>query len=405
MKLAIVATHPIQYQVPWFQELAKAESIQLKVYYALIPTAGQQGTGFGVSFTWDLPLLEGYEWELLTNDRAAPSLGTFSGLSTRGIYSVLKRDRPDAVIITGWNSLPLIQALWACVRLRIPRIVRGESSAIRTRTIAARIAHRALLSRFNAYLAIGKANRDFYLGNGVSPDRIFTTRYFVDNRRFESQRSALEPERIAIRAGWNIPSGYTCFLFAGKLIPKKRILDLVKALEIARRETPSIHLLVAGSGEQIEEAQALTGRLRLPVTFAGFLNQTEISRAYVAADCLVLPSDYDETWGLVVNEAMASGLPAIVSDRVGCGPDLIEAGATGWVFPFGDTNALAASLAGAASDSGRLRRMGEQAKALISRYSVQQAVQGTIEAVESVTRRTSAAQLSNPKLEIRNSKF
>jgi glycosyltransferase involved in cell wall biosynthesis len=395
-RLAIVATHPIQYQVPWFQSLARVDSIQLKVYYALIPNPEQQGVGFGTAFSWDLPLLEGYEWELLTNRCRAPRLGSFFGLSTPGVLSVLRRDRPDVVIITGWSSLPLVQALWACIRLRIPRIVRGESNSLKARPLPARLGHRLLLSLFDGCLAIGSANRDFYILNGVKPRRLFTSRYFVDNKRFQAGAEQIRGERDRIRLEWNIPAGHTCFLFAGKLVPKKRILDLLKALNIAKRELPSIHLLVAGSGELLEEARAFSASLGLPVTFAGFLNQTEISKAYVAADCLVLPSDYGETWGLVVNEAMASGLPAIVSDRVGCGPDLVENGATGFVYAFGDQNALASRLTEAASSPRRLRRMGGQARMRIKHYSVDNAVEDTLRAIE--TTLSSPRQAASPAL-------
>jgi glycosyltransferase involved in cell wall biosynthesis len=132
-------------------------------------------------------------------------------------------------------------------------------------------------------------------------------------------------------------------------------------------------------------AKDLVAQKKLPVTFAGFLNQTEIVKAYLAADCLVLPSDYGETWGLVVNEAMACGLPAIVSDRVGCGPDLIIDGVTGYIFPFGDITALAGKLLECASpDKTKLIQMGVQAKALIANYSTENTVKGALEAVKYV---------------------
>src|SRR5207248_1690512 len=117
------------------------------------------------------------------------------------------------------------------------------------------------------------------------------------------------------------------------------------------------HVLVVGDGELMTEARALAARERLPLTFAGFLNQTEIVGAYVAADCLVLPSDTGETWGLVVNEAMACGIPAIVSDQVGCGPDLVSDSVTGAMFPMGDIDALARCLIDFSADPQRLRRM------------------------------------------------
>src|SRR4029077_19922149 len=125
-------------------------------------------------------------------------------------------------------------------------------------------------------------------------------------------------------------------------------------------------------------AKPLAAEAGLPVSFAGFLNQTELTRAYAAGDCLVLPSDYGETWGLVVNEAMVCGLPAIVSDRVGCGPDLVEPGVTGAIFPFGDVQLLAQRLCDLAADRARAHAMGQRAEERIRDYSVDHAVAGTL---------------------------
>ena len=161
-------------------------------------------------------------------------------------------------------------------------------------------------------------------------------------------------------------------------------MDLLFAFDRAGKQNPSIHLLVAGAGELMPEAREFVERHQLRVSFTGFLNQTEITRAYAAADCLVLPSDFGETWGLVVNEAMACGLPAIVSDRVGCGPDLIDDGKTGALFPFGDIGALAGKLIDMASNPERLARMGRDAQGKVSHYSVEQAVAGTVAAIDFV---------------------
>jgi glycosyltransferase involved in cell wall biosynthesis len=386
MKLALFSTHPIQYQVPWFRRLAAQNGIDLKVYFAHLPDQGQQGIGFGVPFSWDLPLLQGYDSELLPNNRRSPRLDGFFSSSTSVVYGVLKKTRPDVAIITGWNSLPLLQALQACVTVGIPRVVRGESNSLRSRPWWTRSFHRLLLRRYDAFLAIGQANRDFYIKYGVAPERIFGCPYFVDNDRFQQQLEKIRAERDAIRTAWRVQAGHVCFLFAGKFQRKKRILDLLNAIDLARKTNPRIHLLAVGAGELMVEAVALAKSRDLPVTFAGFLNQTEITRAYAAADCLVLPSDYGETWGLVVNEAMACGLPAIVSDRVGCGPDLVEGGVTGAIFPFGDIGALADKILEMAHDSGRVARLGGQARDRMKHYTVDEAVAGTLRALEFAAR-------------------
>ena len=146
--------------------------------------------------------------------------------------------------------------------------------------------------------------------------------------------------------------------------------------------------LTIGTGELMRQAKALAKRDRLPVTFGGFLNQTEMPQAYAASDCLVLPSDAGETWGLVVNEAMACGMPAIVSDQVGCGPDLVLEGRTGAVFPLGDMDALAQKIADFASDPDRLKVMGKEAqRSVMTYYSVDRAVEGTLAATQAAVQR------------------
>ncbi|HEY3131053.1 MAG TPA: glycosyltransferase family 4 protein [Acidobacteriota bacterium] len=384
MKVSIFATHPIQYHVPWFRGLASRKEIRLKVHYALLPNSEQQGVGFGVPFDWDIPMLQGYQWEVLSNGAAAPSLKGFFKSRVHGAARVLANEKPDVAILTGWNAFPLLQVLWAAVAMKIPVVVRGESNVMRPRPTWVHLAHRSLLSFYNGFLAIGKSNRAFYLLNGVAPERIFHCPYFVENDRFVRQLKRLNGDRDVLRSHWGIREDSTCFLFAGKLERKKRLMDLIEAVNRARASNPKIFLLVVGTGELMHEAQRKVQECRLPAAFAGFLNQTEITQAYCAADCLVLPSDYGETWGLVVNEAMACGLPALVSDRVGCGPDLVEENVTGAVFPCGDIAALAEMLVKLASDRAILPQMGQQARLKVNSYSVENAVEGTLNAIRSV---------------------
>ena len=168
-------------------------------------------------------------------------------------------------------------------------------------------------------------------------------------------------------------------------MPKKRVADLLAARALARRERPEARALIVGDGVEAERLRGLAAQLGVPATFAGFLNQTEISRAYVAADCLVLPSDVRETWGLVVNEAMVHGRPAIVSDRVGCGPDLVSDGETGSGFPCADQEALARAIGDVAASAELRRAMGERARARVAQYSVDRAIRGTREGIAFAT--------------------
>ena len=144
---------------------------------------------------------------------------------------------------------------------------------------------------------------------------------------------------------------------------------------------------MVGDGDLRQKCETYVQTHQLPVQFAGFLNQLEIIEAYVAADCLVLPSDAGETWGLVVNEAMACGLPAIVSDEVGCHRDLIQPDVTGWCYPQGNIPQLADRLSALASHARpHIQQIGQQAKTLVENtYNYSEVVKGMMEALQIVT--------------------
>jgi glycosyltransferase involved in cell wall biosynthesis len=387
LRLGVLATHPIQYQVPWFRALAAERSLDLTVFYCLLPNPRQQGVDFGVEFEWDVPLLDGYQYKVLSNVAAAPSLSTFAGCDTPAIGDAV--DPCDAFIVNGWGTKSALQALWACRTRRVPCIVRGESNAFRPRAWPRRMAHRLLLRQYAACLSIGKANTAFYRGNGVPESKLFSGPYCVDNGWFADRAAALESDRNALRDRLRVPRSSYLLLFCAKFVEKKRPFDLLEALASAVQEPPRgrpLHLLMVGDGELRQRCEAIARERALPVSFSGFLNQQEIVAAYVAADCLVLPSDAGETWGLVVNEAMACGRPAIVSDRVGCHPDLVEPGVTGAVFPCGSVPAFAAALRECASDPEKSLAMGRNARGRVAQYSVQKLVAGTLAAVTATAR-------------------
>lgn len=381
-----VATHPIQYQVPLFLAVERAGELDFEVLFIQRPDANQQGVGFGVPFEWDIPLLEGYRWRMADGVAGRGGLEGFAATWLRHPVRLLRRLRPDVLILSGWHAMPLLQLLVAASLLRVPVLMRGESNALRSRGVMTRVVHRSIVGLCDGFLTVGSANASLYRGYDVQERRLFPAPYFIDNDRFIATSDELLPQREALRGRWRIPRNAVCFMYAGKLEPKKRILDLLAALERACARTAApIHLLVVGTGVLMDEARDFVETRKLPVHFAGFLNQTEMPAAYVAADALVLPSDYGETWGLVVNEAMACGRAALVSDRVGCGPDLIVAGQTGDTVPFGDVDALAQRLVDWAQDPQRLRAMGARARQRVTEgYSVERAVQGLHAAVRAV---------------------
>jgi glycosyltransferase involved in cell wall biosynthesis len=390
-KIAVVTTHPIQYHAPWFRGLENHSDLDTQVLFCHEATAGDQSqAGFGVRFTWDLPILEGYRYRFLENIASRPSLSRFAGLDTPKIGEIINSEEFDAVIINGWHYKSAWQALRACFKARTPVMVRSDSHLHTERPFFKRFAKRPFYSWFipklDACLPVGKWSSDYFLHYGAAPGRLFVVPHVVDAEYFESEAHRLRAQRKKLRAQWGLDESAVVFVFAGKFIDKKRPMDFVSAIITARVRGAKVEGLMVGDGPLRGACEKIVRSYNAPVKFTGFLNQSQITQAYVAADALILPSDGGETWGLVVNEAMACGLACFVSDHVGCGPDMIISGITGAVFPLGNTEALAELLVKFAADRTQMGRMGERASEQARKYSVNVAVDRTFMAVETVSR-------------------
>jgi glycosyltransferase involved in cell wall biosynthesis len=386
--LAIVASHPVQYQAPWYRALAAVTD--LRVFFAHRIGADEQArAGFGVPFEWNIPLFDGYRSEWLQNVAARPGVDRFRGCDTPQVARRIEEGRFDAVVVNGWNLLSYWQAIRAARRARIPVMVRGDSQLVTARGAwhrsAKRLVYPRLLKSFDAFLAVGLRNEDYYRHYGVAADRIYRSPHCVDNDFFAHAADAARRRPDDRRRAAGIAADAVVFTFAGKLIAKKRALDFLMALERTRRAHPEVRGLIVGDGPLRAELEEYQRTHDTGCTMVGFLNQLEIAQAYVAADALVLPSTGEETWGLVVNEAMACGVPAIVSDEVGCAPDLIDEGRTGYTYPCRDVAALADRMTRiAARHPDERRAMGSLAEARIAGYSPQTAAAGVVTAMNAI---------------------
>ena len=388
-RVGVLATHPIQYYAPWYRGLA--EHCELEVFFSHRQTAdGQAAAGFGVPFDWDIPLLDGYKSRFLHNTARTPDVGRFWGCVTPDIRDVIRRTRFDVFIVHGWSTASYWQAIRACWSTRTPVLVRGDSNLATPRSwiwrSLKRPAYRWFIPRFDGYLIVGTRAREYVMSYGADASRCFETPHAVDNEFFASRSDELRRDRTATRARFGLVAAGTVFLFAGRFIDRKQPLLFVRALKAAATSVPGVSGLMVGDGPLRQAAESLTAQLDAPIRFAGFLNQTEMAAAYTACDAVVVPSDW-ETWGLIVNEAMACGLPAIVTDGVACAGDLVESGVTGEVCPVGAVDAVADAIGRLAGDSEYRSSLSMNARRHVARFDVAAAVAGTLRAVEHVASR------------------
>jgi len=387
--VGILNTHPVQYYVPWYRALSAHPQINLEVFYCRYPSPQEQSkAGFGVNFNWDIPLLEGYRYYFLNNKAKNPTIHSFWGCDTPQIQEIIYRKKFDAFIVQGWNTKSYWQAIYACWKNHTPLLVRGDSQLPAERSILLRMLkyfpYRYFIKRFAGYLVVGQRSKEYYLYYGASEKKMFFVPHCVDNNFFSTTRNNLNPQRITLRKKWQIPEDKIVFLFVGKLIPRKRPQDFIQALSLVCRDCPKIFGLVVGDGILRKGLENLSKTFNLPVKFLGFLNQTELPSAYTVSDILILPSDGRETWGMVVNEAFACGLPAIVSSAVGCAPDLVIPNKTGDIFNCKDVKGLVKIIKKFALQPQYIKEMGENAQKLILNYSIENAVEKTFIALKTI---------------------
>ncbi len=387
-------SHAIQYQVPLLRKIAARSDFEMRAYFCWdYGVKKTYDVEFGREVRWDIPLLEGYSHTFLKNYSPKPS-SDFWGQLNFGIVRELIRYRYDAILLFGWNSFAnwLVFLVAPLVGTRI--ILHSESPLKQElvkkpwKLMLKRIVLARLFKRVDAFLYIGQENRKFYLYYGVPETKLFFAPYAVDDERFLHEARLYKGKRDEFREELGIPGDAITFLFVGKLIGKKRPLDLLRAYERATDIVSGTHkkiaLVFVGDGALRGELEryAHVHHVR-DVQFAGFRNQTELSRYYTAVDAFVLPSGLGETWGLVVNEALCFGLPVIVSDMVGCGGDLVRDKENGYLFPLGDIEKLAHCIASIAESGERREMFGAMSSEIIKGYTQQKDVEAIVRALNS----------------------
>lgn len=378
VRLAVLMTHPVHYSSALLRRIAQEPDIELTVFFGSDMTVrAHRDPGFATHVEWDVPLLDGFRHELL------PAWGRHRGPSfwwpfVRGLGRRLKAGRFDCLLVHGYNRPAHWLAMARARALGVRVLIRDESTAISRPRGALK---RALLPPYFAllgamadrFLAVGTLNAAHYRRHGVPEGRILPVPWAVDNAFFQAEDGS---GRAALRRELGIPPDAPVILFAARL-QRRKFPDLV--LEAFRRLSPAAaarrpHLVFAGEGETARDLRAAAAGLEA-VRFAGFQGQRAMRRLYDLCEVFVLPSVH-EPWGLVVNEAMNLARPVVVSDQVGSGHDLVRHGESGFVFPAGDVDALAAALSEILADPERARRMGLRGREIIDGWDFEADVRG-----------------------------
>lgn len=374
LRVLLVSSHPVQYAAPIFRVLAKDPRVEIQVAFC-----GMQGAeshfdpGFGVEVKWDVPLLDGYSWVCLPNRSVTHRESSFFGLFNPGIWQLISRGKFDAVVLyTGYVCATFWIAL-AAAKWKRASVLFGTDAhdiapidAKRWKRPVKRWLWPRLFRLADIVLVVSSGGRALMRSLGIPEERIGLVPFCVDNDWWmEKSRSV---DRAAVRARWGVPAGAAVVLFCAKLQSWKRPQDLLRAF--AKSAGADAYLVFAGDGvlRPTLESEAESLGISRRVRFLGFVNQSVLPETYVASDVLVLPSQY-EAFGLVANEAMLCRCPVIVSDHVGARFDLVREGETGYVFPCGDVDALAATLQRALSNRQILCSMGEAARARMANWS------------------------------------
>jgi glycosyltransferase involved in cell wall biosynthesis len=382
-----VCEHPVQYNTTLWQMQARHPKLDILVAYRSLQGAVPAvNPGFGVEVAWDVPLLDGYPWTLVSSTKKGQNGSGRLGLFSKELWRLVKRGGFDAVSLGGYYFPEAWVAIVAAKRNGIPIILSTDAHSLESSRAKSKVAlaiKKLIVGRiFRAAAAVitSSSKAEIFLqALGVSRERIFLGRSVVDNTWWMDR--AAQTDRIALRREWNLPAEAAVALYCAKLQPWKRPGDLLEAF--SRATVSCSYLVFAGDGplrpilEQRSKDLGVADRVR----FLGFVNQTGLPGVYAASDLLVLPSDY-EPFGLVVNEAMLCGCPVVVSDRVGARYDLVREGETGSVFPCGDVEALARILRLLLSDRSQLDRMGAAAKERMLTWTPEMNVEAFVEAIE-----------------------
>jgi glycosyltransferase involved in cell wall biosynthesis len=342
-KLAIVTSHPIQYNAPFFKLLSERKRITIKVFYTWGKAVLEKkyDPGFDKIVEWDIPLLEGYEYSFITNIAKSPGSGHFMGIDNPGLIDEIRNYDPSALLVFGWNYKSHLQ----CLRYfhnKMTILFRGDSTLLDKKGGIKKIARTLFLKwvyrHIDFALYAGINNKNYFKRHGLKDGQLVLAPHAIDNERFALPHEEYTDKAAAWKKELGITRNELTVLYAGKLKHAKNpffIIELANQLQ----DLP-IKFIIVGNGP-LENVLKEKAKNNKQVIFLDFQNQSLMPVVYRLGDIFILPSKAAETWGLGANEAMASGCALALSEKVGGAIDLVPENKNGFVFALDKTKSCA----------------------------------------------------------------
>ena len=370
-KIAIITTHPIQYNAPWFKKLNDIDHIELMVFYTWSQTRkGIWDKKFEQLIKWDIPLLEGYTYQFVENRSSDPGTHHYKGIDCPTLIDQVKSFKPHIIIVIGWKFKSHF-ALMRYFKGKVRIWFRGDSTLIDSvsgyREFLRFLILRYVYKHIDSALYVGKANKQYFLKYGLREQQLILAPHSVENQRFNEPDAKYNRESRLWKHKIGFSNSLITVLFVGKFEHKKQPQFLIDAVQKVNSYQTKLQLLLVGNGELETSLKVSVGDDEY-IKFLPFQNQSVMPIIYRMGDILCLPSiGPGETWGLAVNEAMASGRPAIVSDKVGSAMDLVIPEKTGYIFNSTKIHTLITILN--SLNLPTLKGMGHDSKKFIQQWS------------------------------------
>lgn len=369
-RLIIITEIIAPYRIPVFNALAQNPEIDLRVIFlAKTDPSTRQWRIYAEEIK--------FSYEILPSWRTR--LKKYNLLLNQKVAVALRNANPDVIICGGYNYLASWQALRWAKHNRVPFLLWSESTANDNRA-----GHRVVESlkkkffdKCDGCIVPGTSAGEYGRRMNVDPERIFVAPNAVDNHLFASRADHARRASPRMRAELNLPAQY--FIFAGRLVKSKGVFELWEAYGSLNEDLRSqFGLVFAGDGPLRPELESIAKSISPgTIRFAGFLQRDELACYYGLANCLVFPT-HSDPWGLVVNEAMACGLPVICGQTAGCAADLVKT--NGRLIDSRNVDQLVHAMQEIASDADLRRRMSRESLKIIQNYSPEICASGMAQA-------------------------